>query len=175
MSSFASVFVAKANATPENVVPCVCVNQPLRFTVCDDSYKINANYQLCLTSSSTLDLGRSHCIILAHGRLHALLWCAIPCTAVARRLRGTHCGICARIASRIDGRRMRRHWTLRSPCGGVIGVTWRPPQLVGIHTSARSRQTCLRGIGWRGRRGCAAVGRGGSLDVGAALSFRTKA
>jgi hypothetical protein len=107
------------------------------------SYEINADNQLRFTSSCAFDLGGSACAILTHCGLHAWLWCSIASTTVARRLWGTHCGICACIAPRIDGRRMRRHWTLRSPCGGVIGVTRRPPQLVGIHTSASNRQTCL--------------------------------
>jgi hypothetical protein len=58
MSSFASVLVANANATPEKVVPCNFCQSMLLTTIGGASYKINANDQLSLAPSCALHFGR---------------------------------------------------------------------------------------------------------------------
>lgn len=62
MSSLASLFVAKANATPENVVPYNGQTFPSsqgHISVRGDraTYEINADDQLCLASAIPLHLG----------------------------------------------------------------------------------------------------------------------
>lgn len=86
MSSFASVLVAKANATPENVVPCrmsVRNAKPAVSELCA-TYKVDADDELCLASLAALDLCEtplSVCVRAGGGR------CAV---AVARRLLVLH-------------------------------------------------------------------------------------
>lgn len=56
MSSLASVFVANANATPENVVPCFQSVQATRAGDIHVTYKVNADYELRFATVATLNL-----------------------------------------------------------------------------------------------------------------------
>jgi hypothetical protein len=66
MSSFASLFVANANATPEKVVPWELGQRGERhgLPICGAqlAYKINANNQLRLAPAVALDLGSRSCV-----------------------------------------------------------------------------------------------------------------
>jgi hypothetical protein len=61
MSSLASVLVAKAKATPENVVPCpsalVSTVQTVCMRVCE-TYEVNAHNKLRFAPLASLDLGQ---------------------------------------------------------------------------------------------------------------------
>lgn len=119
MSSFASVLVAKAKATPEKVVPYGCQSQLFRASD-SSTHKIYTNDQLRLASVTTFDLSRTDVLtILTHLLWWRLLHLAIASTAIARRLL-SHLRICADVTSTgIDGRRVVRtrlawwwHWRL---------------------------------------------------------------
>lgn len=74
MSSFASLLVAKANATPEKVVPCTHgqLNRYLYFII-GGTYEIDANDQLCPAPivRISLDAAIRSCVL---GRVDGL-WC----------------------------------------------------------------------------------------------------
>jgi hypothetical protein len=75
MSSFASVFVANANATPENVVPYRSIVSVTSAAISTTrAYKINANDQLRFVATRSLYLGRASAV-MAHR-----LWSGWPCT-----------------------------------------------------------------------------------------------
>lgn len=80
MSSLASVLVANAKATPENVVPYPCQISKIvsRIPRTNATYEINADDQLCFTSARGFDLdSRTRSVIrlraLWHGRLRGLI------------------------------------------------------------------------------------------------------
>jgi len=89
MSSFASVFVAKANATPEKVVPFVTLATAASSRVCIRStYKVDTDYQLCPTSV----------------RCFYFRWCSL-----ISRMRSTHTWLRVAIAGRV------LHWVAWGP------------------------------------------------------------
>jgi hypothetical protein len=56
MSSLASVLVAKANATPEKVVPCVYVSAVSHVQCHSNTHEVDSHNQLGLTSALALHL-----------------------------------------------------------------------------------------------------------------------
>lgn len=91
MSSFASLFVANANATPENVVPCsemIRTHVALDDFVVGETYEVDSHNQLRLASAVALDLGgwttkllqAAVALVLRGGR-----WGIAGCTSVSRR------------------------------------------------------------------------------------------
>lgn len=155
MSSFASVFVANANATPENVVPWTGVSlftlpishaPSTAIEALSNTHKINANNQLCFASARSFHLdGRASASVLAQGRL----WCDLAVAAtVSRQLcRATSEGrVALWVGAGVDGRRCVGHMGLLGGwqrAGGarstrVVGVAGRAtqPRLARIHGQA---------------------------------------
>lgn len=56
ISSLASVLVANANATPENVVPCTMSQQRFLLSYLVSTYKVNADNELRLAAVAALHL-----------------------------------------------------------------------------------------------------------------------
>jgi hypothetical protein len=147
MSSLASVLVAKAKATPENVVPCgmhlSAHVEPISNVI---TYEIDSDNQLSLTSPCTFDFGRSstrsvvRLRTLRHGRLICLtvaswLW------RVARRTLGLLLPILdllRRVArwlrSRVYGRWW--HWGVRT-----AGIAWWSAKLLSWRIISIRRRT----------------------------------
>ena len=178
MSSFASVLVAKAKATPENVVPFPHVSRTCGLVAVSwVAYEIDTNNQLSLTSACTFHLCRPVVDpLLVH--LRGLL---LAVASIARWL-CAEVGIAPTVAlGGIDGWGVMRHlsWRQRAvgPTGrSVVGVGRRTAELVLAHGR---RQTGLGGI-CRGRGVCGGGGGGGrgegGLDsVGTALTLGSEA
>jgi hypothetical protein len=114
MSSLASVLVAKANATPEKVVPCKCCGQLVRALLPKATYKVNTNNELrlgaalsrylCHGVGSVVHGGRTM------GRWRTWRWCtvAVAIAGAWRALRrvsgGTSLGRVGRLLGRISRR-----------------------------------------------------------------------
>lgn len=128
ISSFASLFVANAKATPEKVVPYK--TRSARFGLCDSAsalfrvgaHEIDSNNQLCFASAAPLNLGGRPCVGCRWSRLGS----AIALRAgVARRTTGNwgtalHCGrdlgrITGCRSSGVDWRRAADHLRGGSP------------------------------------------------------------
>lgn len=94
ISSFASLFVANANATPEKVVPYMTrsarsasvVPAPAVFRV--DAHEIDSNNQLCLTPAASLYFGSRPCVGRCRSRLATLGGAIALGAGVARRTTG---------------------------------------------------------------------------------------
>jgi hypothetical protein len=174
MSSFASVFVANANATPENVVPYQersVSARNMRYIV---SYEINAHDQLSLASATTFHLrcwSTNRRVLLCHvlnARLGGHLLMSI-CAAIPWRLRRSQlrCATYVRACSGVDRRRMmshlalggghRRLWPTLHRVVLIAGrATW-STRLLAIHSLGR--QAGLRSVLRCRRRGTGGGGR----------------
>lgn len=107
ISSLASLFVAKAKATPEKVVPCKSCQQlePLQgISAPRATHEIDTNNQLSLTPAVALDLGRAASLLKLRHRL-ALGRTRGRVTAAAASIlrRSAH-----RMSLTTDGRKLRR-------------------------------------------------------------------
>lgn len=160
MSSFASVLVAKAKATPENVVPCTHAALVVvsRRASSKPTYKINADNELSLAPSCALDLDglRTRICLRACRR-------RVPVSAVAwlLGLRG--------IARRTGRRRLAVHLALGRvvALGGVDG--WGRHRTRGARrVGAGSQVLAGRRVGVRGRATQRVVGIHGERRVGRA-------
>lgn len=160
MSSFASVLVAKAKATPEKVVPCKCAASTrtvARPAWCVQTYEIDADDQLSLAPSRALNLYglRPRVCLRACGRR-----VAIATVAWLLRLWG--------IAGRAGGGRLAVHLALRRVVAlGSVNRRWRHWTRGARRVGAGSKVLLARrGIGVRGRAAQRVVGIHGERGVG---------
>ena len=142
ISSFASVFVANANATPENVVPFVMhqVSRGRTWLSAQSTYKIYAHDELGFVSARRLDLDRSASSVLPERWLRRSSMhprCPLVAARILRWLRSAAQGRMALwIRTGIDRRRVmrncllgsRRHRTRRAGSVGVVRVAGRATQ-----------------------------------------------
>ena len=163
------MLVAKAKATPENVVPCqtwVSTCQIVRHTSTAATYKVNSNNQLRLAPARTLYLDRTGPVVrlrALRGRrllrvtttigilLRIARWSLGLLLTVDLLWRRVSCGLRRRVYGR------RRHWAVRASrmrrgaelaSWGSIGVRWRAAELIGIvHlTRLRARSRSRRSL-----------------------------
>lgn len=161
MSSFASVLVAKAKATPEKVVPYDCQTR-LFCSGRSFTHEVYADNQLRLASVPTLNLSRTHMLtILTHLLWWRLLHLTVASTTVARRLL-SHLRVCANVTSTGVNRRwvMRtrltwwRHWGLWATGNAAGLITRRTTETALLLAHARGSKTGLGSVcGGRRRRG----------------------
>ena len=147
MSSFASVFVANANATPEKVVPWFKSVRNQSSSWINIAHKVNTNDQLRLASPCTLNLGRRS--VWSHILLRCMVWHIAA--LVSRGLLLSH--LRSASISGVYCRRMlpillaRRHRARRSTSCGVCvaGGTAKLARLI-VHgeTRVRGRMAGLR-------------------------------
>lgn len=151
MSSFASLFVAKAKATPEKVVPCIdwvsmmhsCHRASRHVSgLWGGAYKVDADNQLCLTPTAPLNLGGRSCVVGGREALASGGTIGTGAAGVAGRasghglLTGLHLGrnlggvACDR-SSGVDWGRAADHLRGRSTCLSCTGKMRKSARLTG--------------------------------------------
>lgn len=171
MSSLASLFVAKANATPEKVVPWEESQVSLGYSFLARglgtgvTYKVNADNELGLALARALDLGGVPVLLLGNGATSRRGSTRRVASSAAKASGSTHALVRVHVVRRrvsgVDGRRAAGHLAGR---GAVLAVAER----AGAATSGRG---LLVLVGGRVARRGAVVGihrEAGSRGRGAA-------